>query len=366
MTERTEMTGTAKFRMIKRLVKGPVVAIAAGALGVVGLGVLGAAVPAAAAPASCTLDVGGTGLSAAVVAHSHETIVDQTISPGCDIGIYVGSDAAHVLIEGVTVTGANDHGIFVQDTSNVTIENSTISGNGVDPNSAINENKGVELVGTTNSVVRGNTVTGNLADGGIGIADDGPIDPGALQPGTLLASKNNVVSGNTVNGNYEGCGIVLAAYNPGAGIFNNVVVGNTVTGSPDFYGSRGPVISGIVVAADEPETTVSNNAVVHNTDSGSFIPGIVVHSNAPGDVVSNNSVVGNTLDGDGWGKIDGPQDTVGVLVGAETEGASLVNTTVAANRITNEDYGIYVSAATGTDVGGLPLDQATTPVVGLP
>lgn len=349
--------------------KTKVVAAAVVGLAPLAFGVTIAAGPVAiagAAPLSCTT-AGGTGLTAAVVASPGQRIEGGIINAtGCDVGIYVGPGVENVMIDGVTVTGANDHGIFVQDTSHVRVESSTITGNGIDPNPSIAENKGVELVGTTNSVVRDNTVTGNLADGGIGIADDGPINPGAPNSGALLASTNNVVSGNTVSGNYTGCGIVLAAYNAGAGIFHNVVVGNTVTGTVDHFTAHGPVIGGIVVAADTPGTTVANNTVVNNTDTGSFIPGIVVHSNSPDDLVFNNSIVGNTLDSDGWGRIDGPPEMVGVLVGAEAPTASLTNTTVAANRITNEDYGIYVAGATGTHVGGLPLDQATMPVVGLP
>lgn len=181
----------------------------------------------------------------------------------------------------------------------------------------------------------------------------------------MLASTNDVVSGNTVSGNYFGCGIVLAAYDAGGGVSNDVVVANTVTGSVGFT-RFGPVIGGIVVAADTPGTTVSNNTVVHNTDTHSFIPGIIVHSNSPGDVVSNNSIAANTLKGDGWGETDGPEEMVGILVGAGCAAASLTDTTVAANRITSEDYGVFVKGATGTHVGGLPLDEAATPVVGLP
>jgi hypothetical protein len=345
-------------------------AAAAAALGLasVGFGATAFAGPvtvAGATPLSCTT-AGGTGLTAAVVASPGQRIDGKTVTAtGCDLGIYVGPGVTHVVIDRVTVTGANDHGIFVQDTSKVTIENSTINGNGVAPTAGIAENKGVEIVGTSNSVVRDNTVTGNLADGGIGVADDGYIDPGAPEPGALLASTNNLVARNTVSGNYVGCGIVLAAYNAGAGIFNNVVVGNTVTGTVGFT-SFGPVIGGIVVAADTPGTMVSHNTVAHNTDTDSFIPGIIVHSNSPGDSVSNNSIVANTLNGDGWGRIDGPPVMVGILVGAGSATASLTNTTVSANRITDEDYGIFVSGATGTHVGGLHLDQATTPVVGLP
>ena len=100
----------------------------------------------------------------------------------------------------------------------------------------------------------------------------------------------------------------------------------------------------------------------------SLIPGIVVHSNAPGDTVSNTVVATNTLRGDGWGKTDGPRVEVGILIVATafsspTPPATLTNTAAAANRISNEDYGIYISTATGAHVGGLPLDHATMPVV---
>lgn len=314
----------------------------------------------AAAGTSCSI-AGTTGLTAAVVASAGQTISGQVIdASGCDIGIFVGPGVEHVTISGATVTGANDHGIFVQDTSHVSIRNSTISGNGVAPHS-VAEDKALQLVGTTNSSVQDNIVTGNFADGGIAINDDGSLDPGAPTGGSLLASTNNVVSGNTVSGNYVGCGIVLSAYNPAAGVSNNVVTGNTVTGTVGFS-KHGPVIGGIVVAADSSNTTVSNNTVVGNTITDSFIPGIVVHSNAPGDVVSNNSVIANTLSGDGWGKIDGPPALVGIIIASGAPSAILTNTTASANRITNEDIGIYVAGATGTHIGGLPLNQATTPV----
>ena len=343
------------------------------------LGASALAAPAAVAGGSShsCATAGGTGLTAAVVASAGERIEARTINAaGCDLGIYVGPGANQVVIDAVMVTGANDHGIFVQDASQVTIEDSTVSGNGVNPlptpskshPKGIFENKAIELVGTTSSLVRDNTVTGNFADGGIGVADDGPIDPGAPNPGTLRASKGVVVAGNTVAGNYVGCGIVLAAYNKGAGIFNNVVNANTVSGSMVPSKKHGPVVGGIVVAADTPSTTVSNNKVFGNTVTDSFIPGIVVHSNAPGDVVSGNAIVANTFHGDGWGKIDLPIPktatpfTVGILVAAVAPGASLADTTVAANPITGEDYGIYISGATATKVGGLRLDQATTPV----
>ena len=71
---------------------------------------LGLVTPGAAqAAASCTPNVGGTGLSAAVVAHAHQNISHRVVdATGCDIGIYVGAGADHVSIRETRVTGAGD------------------------------------------------------------------------------------------------------------------------------------------------------------------------------------------------------------------------------------------------------------------
>ncbi len=207
----------------------------------------------------------------------------------------IGQAASGTVIEGLTVSHANNHGIFVQDSSMVTIEYNVVSNNGLSPSACpappavptspcIQENKAIELTGTSDSTVAANTVVNNVADGGIGVADDGPINPGGLGSGTPNPSIGNIVSGNTVIGNAGGCGIVVAAYNPGEGVINNVVSSNyVVNGLP----------GGIVVAADVPHTSAINNSVVDNTVLNNLIPGVVVHSNTPGDLVSGTNVIGN-------------------------------------------------------------------------
>src|SRR3954465_6071643 len=85
---------------------------------------------AAEAGPSCTPDVGGTGLSAAVVAHAHQKITHRVVdATGCAVGIYVGAGARHVLVESTTVTGANFQGIFAEKTSHLRIARSTVTGN---------------------------------------------------------------------------------------------------------------------------------------------------------------------------------------------------------------------------------------------
>jgi len=342
-----DLTGGLAGRRIRRAVLSGVTFCGVG----VGVGASAILVGASSAHAATCKAAGSTGLTAAVVQTTSMSggTVDAS---GCDVGIYVPPGTSGITISGVTVSGANDHGIFVQDASNITISGSTVTGNGVAPTAGIAENKAIELVGTSDSTVTGNTVTGNMADGGIGIADDGPTDPGAPNPGTLHSASNDTVSHNTSSGNYKGCGIVYAAYNPGAGISGGSITANTVQGSPGQFGPHGPVIGGVVVAADTPGTSVSGVSVTGNTITGAAIPGVVVHSNAPHDTVSGVSVTDNTLSGDDWLSTDGSPVPAGIVVAASPipppVGPTLSNTTLTGNTITNEFYGIWVAGASGS------------------
>ncbi|HET6966565.1 MAG TPA: right-handed parallel beta-helix repeat-containing protein, partial [Acidimicrobiales bacterium] len=341
---------------------------AATTLTVGGVGFIGgvvASTPAGAIPA-CTA-AGSTGLTAKAVATTNNQVITGTIdATGCDVGIFVGPGITGVTIT-ADVSGANDHGIFAVDTSGLTITGSHVTGNGVAPHSTIAENKAIELAGVSDSSITGNTVTGNTADGGIGVADDGTdINPGAPNPGTAAKPATNVVvSGNHSDGNFGGCGIVVAAYDAGAGVSNVTVTGNTVTGSVGQFGPHGPVIGGIVVAADSPGTTVSNVTVggvntpgvtLGNNITGAFIPGIVVHSNAPGDHVSGVTLQGNTLNSDDWGAVDGPPQPAGIIVAASQipppVTPTLTGTTVKGNTISNEFYGTWLAGDSGTTLTG--------------
>ena len=111
------------------------------AAGITASSLLLTATPAAAATNPCT-SVPSIGLTAEVVATNGQTItsaggnIDAT---GCDIGIYVGPGINGVTIggtpasNGMTISGANDTGIFAEDNSSLTVQNNTIQGNGVAP-----------------------------------------------------------------------------------------------------------------------------------------------------------------------------------------------------------------------------------------
>jgi len=296
---------------------------------------------------------GSTGLTAKVVATSGQTITGLVDATGCDVGIYVGPGVSNVTIQSAVVENADNHGIFVQDAFGTTIENSVVDHNGLNPTlcpnppqkptgPCISEDKPIELVGTSHSVVENNTVTGNLADGGIGVADDGPLDPGAFDPGTLKAAYHNVIANNVVVDNKGGCGIVLAAYNQGGGVSNNVVTGNVVNQN----------VAGVVVAADSPGTTVINNDVFRNVVEDNIIPGIIVHSNTPGDKVIGTNIQGNVLSGNGADGEVHDTATTGIIVvtnptppgfPAGTPAALITYTTVKGNTFDNEQKDVVVT-----------------------
>jgi Right handed beta helix region len=345
---------------------------------------------------SCT-PAGTTGLTAfRVVTHSHITISGKTINAtGCDVGIYVSPGLSYVTITTTTVWGANQHGIFVQDDSHITITHDLVYNNGVagiacpagvaPPPGCIPEDKGIQLVGTSNSIVSHNVVSNNTADGGIGIGDDGPQNPGAPLgvAGGNHKALNDVVSYNTIDDNSKGCGIVIAAYNPGIGITNVTVRGNTIIGQAPGtpIGATGPFIGQIVVATDAPSVTISNVKVIGNSLNGAFLPGIVLHANVFGDKILNTRIVGNTLAHTGY--YPGPpnatsntpnsfQGTTGISIVAENTASTspravISHTYVSSNTVLGDTNGVWLCFTTHTTItneNGNPTNAKVTCVSG--
>ena len=255
----------------------------------------------------------------------------------------IGPGANGTIINGLTVKNADNHGIYVQDVSNVWIMNNLVEHNGVNATvcptppakptgPCINEDKPIELVGTSNVTVENNIVTGNLADGGIGVADLGFINPGSIASTHVFANAiHNRIIGNRVTYNKNGCGIVVASYNKG--VIDNIVEDNFV----------GFGVAGIVIAADTPNSTALNNEVINNTATKNFIPGIILHSNAPGDVLSNTTVEFNRVSGNGADAQVGALNKTGIVVSGDV--MPVQNTTIKSNNVSDEYYGIWMRNA---------------------
>jgi parallel beta-helix repeat protein len=268
----------------------------------------------------------------------------------------VNATSAGSVIEGFTVENANNHGIFVQDSSNVRVENNFVSNNGLSIQKGLGEDKALQLTGTSNSIVASNTVVGNLY-GGIGIADDGAVDPswnatGTQGPGSGIPAgsanpgNNNLISGNSVTNNRPNhCAIVVSAYDPNEGVSNNILVGNVVVDNQN----------GVIIAADLPNTIAINNTVIGNQILGNGEGGVIVHSNAAGDTVTGNSILNNVFDSNGY------QPTLeGVVVGGEDPSVPAHNTLIMGNTFEEEAIGIAVVNGVNTTVGG-NIFEATVP-----
>src|SRR5579875_3926227 len=266
----------------------------------------------------------------------------------------IGSSASGTVIQGFTIEHANNRGIYVQNADYVTIEHNDIIANGLNASKAITENKGVQLSGSSFSTIVDNYVANNIADGGIAISDEGQINPGGITPANPAPAVGNLIAGNVVVGNIGGCGIVIAAYNPGEGVINNVISGNYV-----FNGLPG----GIVVAADVPQTLAANNTVIYNTVLNNLIPGIIVHSNTPGDVVTGTKILDNVVGGNAG---FGPKPTGIILIG-NIAGQTIVNNTlISGNMIHNEYFGVLVANSTNSQIlaDNIFDPTVTAPVVG--
>jgi hypothetical protein len=319
---------------------------------------------ASAGAASCLSNVGGSGLSAAVVAKSGQTIAHKTIdAAGCDIGIYVGPGVSGVTIDAVKVTGASFQGILAEKTSHLKVEHSILTGNGfktIDKSapklpsgvhSLVSQSFAISLFGVSDAMVMDNKVYNN-GRGGIGVMDNGPNNPGTItqdHSAPVVGSANDMISGNKVWKNYNGCGIVLATQNVGGTLSNMVVTGNVIHGT-GISRTNGPDIGGLVVAADLPNSTVSNVTVSHNRVTGSFEGGLIVNAEAPGSSTQNVRVVDNLAAKNNIGHLEAP-NTAGIIIFAataaklppKTNQAENIGTVVSGNTESGQVYRIWSS-----------------------
>lgn len=332
------------------------------------LSFVGAAGAQAVTAPTCTKNVGGIGLSAMMVAQAHQVISNRTINAkGCDIGIYVGPNMTNVVIDHVTVTGANFDGILAQRTTYLTVKNSTITGNAfgtIDPKapplpgsgvkSRVAQAFGISLFGVSHSTITRNNVFNN-GRGGIGVMDIGPFNPGALTQNPKAkpaASANDVISNNTLTKNYNGCAVVTATQNPAGRIIAMTISGNTITGT-GMSKTWGPDLGGIVVAANAPGSSAVDVSVHQNTISRSAEGAIVVNAESFNAYTWGVRVDANILTGgNNWLSLEAPK-TAGVIVFANPQAEVPPNMTAPRNQatlvwnntISGQFYGIWSMGA---------------------
>jgi parallel beta-helix repeat protein len=270
----------------------------------------------------------------------------------------IGPGANGTIISNLTIENADNHGIYVQDSSNVVLIHNRVIHNGVDATlcpqppakptgPCIIEDKPIELIGTENVIVENNLVVNNLADGGIGVSDMGYVNPGSLAQTNIFAkSSNNKIINNTVTNNKGGCGIVISSYNKD-GVINNIVENNKVS-----FG-----VAGIVIGDGAPNSTALDNIIENNTAIDNFLPGIIIHATTPGDTLSNTIVEFNKVSGNGNDTEVGDLNKTGILVSGDV--VPVYNTTIAENNVSNEYYGIWIRNGVGINLHGNSFANVT-------
>ncbi len=263
----------------------------------------------------------------------HDATIDASGQSSPPNGIVIsGPDAAGTIVTGFTVTNAGLEGIFVVQTTRITIEDNSVVANDTygpfNPLCAAQPDdcgEAIHLQSVTHSTVRGNLVQNNI--GGILLTDeDGP-------------TFGNMISDNTVLDNTLDCGITLASHwfdpvaaaSPDvAGVYRNTILHNT---------SNGNGAAGIGVFAGPPGAAAWGNTVSGNTAMNNGFAGLMIHSHTPAQYVDQNVLTNNTLSGNGIDD-DNPVDDAPTAISVFSAVIPIPHTVITANRISDEHYGI--------------------------
>jgi nitrous oxidase accessory protein NosD len=319
----------------------------------------------AAAPAGATIRVcSGTYAETVVVDGKRVHLVgdDATIAPPTTndtAGVTIEGDGARgSSLTGFSITGAQQEGLLVQHTSDVTIAHNRVIDNDLACQPQVNPNldcgEGLHLRAVSHSQILDNEVSHNT--GGIHITDGVPAGSiGATAFGYTSPSGpsfDNLIEGNSVIANLWDCGISLPSHNSNAvgnpaagGVYDNTVTKNLVLDN----GTSGGGGAGILMATPFPGTAAYSNTVTHNVVAGNGHSGVAIHSHAPGqdvhgNVIEYNEIGRNNSIGD---RSAGVSQTAGVIVFSAV--VPVVGTVVTHNRFIDDYYGIWLQNAPGTN-----------------
>lgn len=353
------------------------------ALGAAGLMLVSVPVTAAAAaPAPSTVSVGCGGGSLTTITDGVNAVAD-----GGTVNVCAGTYSEDVIVwKAVTLVGAHDavvdpgdaeppidpelgNNAFTVVSPNVTIRGFTVqhaTGDGIfvlgdhalvqGVLSQDNAVDGINVDGSSWSVIRGNTVTGN--GGGIELAND-PAAFGLSLPGVTGTASHDTVVDNNVVDNPFACGIFLVDHGGGSlanGIHDNLIKGNQVVNNAmEGYGA-GILLAGYPSPGGVWNNTINDNVIAHNG-----LAGVTVHSHSPGQYFGGNVITGNDIGlNNSRGQEFDDQETTGIFLGSK----DALTMTVSNNTIHDDVYGIFLAgdATRATAVKSNRFVDVTTPV----
>jgi nitrous oxidase accessory protein NosD len=252
--------------------------------------------------------------------------------------LVAGPGANGSVVEGFTIENAPAEGILVLKTSHVAILHNELDHNDVGATTAFQPlpaecaaqgnipgdcGEALHFMGVANSRAVGNNVHDNV--GGFLLTDE--VGP----------THHNLIANNISRNNLLDCGITLPSHNADAvgdpskgGVYDNTIVHNL---------SEGNGGAGVGMFAPFPGTASYDNHVIDNTLRNNGEAGVAIHAHAPGENVSGNVIVGNRISGNGIDPDFVDVTThIGIALGSAVDPVSV---TIAANRISHEDVGIY-------------------------
>jgi parallel beta-helix repeat protein len=278
----------------------------------------------------------------------HDATIDASgLSSPPNAIVVAGHAASGTRVSGFTVTNAGLEGIFVNKTSHVTIEHNKVVNNDAygpfHPLCAAQPDdcgEAIHLQTVTHSIVRDNLVQNNV--GGILLTDeDGP-------------TSDNLIAENRVLDNTKDCGITLASHHfdptkaatpDVAGVYRNVVLRNVANGNG---------AAGIGVFAGPPGAAAWGYTVANNTAMSNGFAGIMIHSHTPAQYVDRNVIVNNVVAKNNIDD-DNPFSDAPTGISIFSAVVPIPETVVAANRISDEHYGII--AVNAVKLSGLPSNK---------
>jgi parallel beta-helix repeat protein len=224
----------------------------------------------------------------------------------------------YIVVDGFTINNTADYGVILTSCNHITISNNHVSHAGT-VNTIFRH--GIYLIGTTNSLIQGNTTDYNTMDGIM----------------LLNGSDNNEVSNNISFGN--------AGWNPPA-------AGNRDAKGIEVWSSDFNLVLHNITYANEDTglnfySSSNHNLVIGNLSYSNGDHGMD-HNNAPNNIITGNTIFGNV--------------TSGINLEAGSLGATVVNNIVMDNGVNPPDdpgptprkaYNIFVDS---TSTAGTTLD----------
>ena len=197
---------------------------------------------------------------------------------------------SYITVDGFTVTGTIQEGIYAQDSNHITISNNHVSTSGI-PNVSLSERSGIYFNNTTDSVISGNTVDHNSYHGIIltGLCSNVMVNNNvSFANATVYVKTANGIEVNNSSNNTIIHNVTYANEDSGIGFYaaasNNLILGNVSYGNGDHGIDNNASPNNIIVG-----NTIQGNVTVGINLEGAAAPG------SGGATVVNNISVDNGL-----------------------------------------------------------------------